>query len=224
MDLRETFNDAAVSYDATRRDLIPCFDDFYGLALNLVPRDRDDAIEVLDLGAGTGLMAQFVLRAFPHASITLIDVADEMLSVARERFAGSQNRIRFVVDDYAQQLPTGSFDLVVSALSIHHLEHPAKRLLFGSVKERLRPQGMFINADQVAVPDGSLAGDLRTVWVRGLNERSVDPAVIEQAFERQRFDIPATADDQIQWLREAGFADAEIVFKYLFFTVFVART
>ena len=111
MDLRTTFNDAAQRYDATRRELIPCFDDFYAIGLRLVDGDHEDPIEVIDLGAGTGLMSQFVLASFPNARLTLADVAEDMLDVARIRFAAFGDQIRFVVQDYAQSIPNGPFDL-----------------------------------------------------------------------------------------------------------------
>jgi tRNA (cmo5U34)-methyltransferase len=223
MDLRETFNASAASYDATRRQLIPCFDDFYGLALGLLPHDRGAEIRVLDLGAGTGIMSQFVLQRFSRARPTLVDVADDMLQIARDRFAVLQERVTFLEADYSERLPPGPFDLIVSALFIHHLEHERKRHLFRAIHDALMPDGFFINADQVAAPDGTLAGGQRDLWIADLRRHGVDPKLIAEALERQRFDIPATAGEQVAWLREAGFSDVEIAYKYLFFTVFVAR-
>jgi cyclopropane fatty-acyl-phospholipid synthase-like methyltransferase len=41
------------------------------------------------------------------------------------------------------------FDAIVSALAIHHLEDAEKRSLFARIHERLRPGGVFVNAEQV---------------------------------------------------------------------------
>jgi len=44
--------------DLMRRKLVPCFDDFYHTALELLPFAPDAGFEVLDLGAGTGTVVR----------------------------------------------------------------------------------------------------------------------------------------------------------------------
>lgn len=55
MSIQQAFNTAATEYDKLRRTLIPCFDDFYQTAIEVIPFDRTASLNVLDLGAGTGL-------------------------------------------------------------------------------------------------------------------------------------------------------------------------
>ncbi|MCU1351841.1 MAG: SAM-dependent methyltransferase, partial [Acidimicrobiales bacterium] len=45
------------SYDAGRRQLIPCFDAFYGAAAEVAALGRSGTVRVLDLGAGTGILS-----------------------------------------------------------------------------------------------------------------------------------------------------------------------
>jgi trans-aconitate methyltransferase len=40
---------------------------------------------ILDLGAGTGLLSEFIMQKFPSASLTLLDESAEMLSKAQLR-------------------------------------------------------------------------------------------------------------------------------------------
>lgn len=60
MSIKNAFDMAAKDYDQARKQLIPCFDDFYGTALELIPFETKDRINVLDLGAGTGLFSSLV--------------------------------------------------------------------------------------------------------------------------------------------------------------------
>ena len=53
-----------------------------------VPFRSDAEIEVLDVGAGSGIVADAVLAAFPRARITLQDYSEPMLARARASFAG----------------------------------------------------------------------------------------------------------------------------------------
>ena len=89
---------------------------------------------MLDLGAGTGLLAGSVSEAFPAAQLTLLDGAAAMLAQARERLG---ERASYVVGDLADPLPEGPWDAIVSALAIHHLDDPGKRDLFARVRAAL---------------------------------------------------------------------------------------
>ena len=92
MSVVNKFNQKAKEYDSERRALIPCFDDFYGIAIDCIDFKGDNP-KVLDLGAGTGILSQFLLEKYPNAEIVLIDLAEEMLKEAEKRFfAGSDER------------------------------------------------------------------------------------------------------------------------------------
>jgi len=106
---------------------------------------------VLDLGAGTGATSRAVLERHPSAFLFLVDASAEMLAVARRQLLA--DRVETIdVGDMRDELPDGPFDLVVSALAVHHLDGAEKRTLFGRVRGRLRPGGRFVLAD-VVVPD-----------------------------------------------------------------------
>src|SRR5208283_5799321 len=125
--VRQAFAAGAESYDRARRKLIPCFDDFYRTALELLPFQPDDRFEVLDLGAGTGLLSAMIAEAFPKARLTLFDVTLEMLMIARQRLKPLGKRVRFVTADFAAAAPAKAYDAVVSALAIYHLPDSGKR-------------------------------------------------------------------------------------------------
>src|SRR4051812_15056583 len=149
MTVTRTFDAQAASYDAPRRRLIPPFDAFYGTAVEALALLGRAPERVLDLGAGTGLLAARVAEAYPDAQIVLVDGAPAMLEQARVRLG---ERTEHRVADLADPLPEGPFDAVVSALAIHHLDDAAKQDLFRRVKEALPPGGVFVNAEQVAAP------------------------------------------------------------------------
>lgn len=214
------FNLTAREYDRARRQLVPCFDDFYRAAVNLIPFARDRAIRVLDLGAGTGLLAGFAAEAFPSAELTLVDIAPEMLERARERLAPISGRVRFVVSDYSREPLAGTFDAVVSALSIHHLSHADKRALFERIFAAMAPGGVFVNAEQVLGPSEGAERRNRAQWLREVRERGAGDADLAAALERMKHDIPAPLHAQMEWLEAAGFRDADCVYKSGMFAVY----
>ena len=53
----------ASEYDISRRRLIPCYDLFYATAADLAARSlKVPSPAILDLGAGTGLLSEFVMQ------------------------------------------------------------------------------------------------------------------------------------------------------------------
>lgn len=213
------FDRHASAYDAARRRLVPCFDDFYGTAVAMLPFAHDAELRILDLGAGTGLLADRISSKFRHAHITLVDAAPAMLDHARQRFSGCE-RISYEVADYGVQLPSGFFDAVVSALSIHHLEDGGKKKLFETIFGRLVPGGVFVNADQVLAPSQALAAQDREKWRMDCLGAGASTTDLAGAAERMRHDRLAPLLAQLGWLTQAGFMNVDVAYKNGWFAVF----
>ena len=65
------FDAASSDYDAPRRRLIPCFDAFYGAAIELIAEwGPPPGARLLDLGAGTGLLAAWCAAPSPASGST----------------------------------------------------------------------------------------------------------------------------------------------------------
>jgi len=203
------FDITAPTYDADRAKLIPCYDAFYRRATDLIAHD---AKLILDLGAGTGLLSQFVRQWYPKAHIVLADLSEPMIARARERFA-NDNNVTFEVTDYTTAPINGTYDSIVSALSIHHIDDEAKRALFDKIFHALRPGGTFVNAEQVAGPTPALDAQYKALWLQQVREAGATPDQIADSLYRQQDDRCASVEDQLNWMRRAGFSDADCWFK-----------
>jgi tRNA (cmo5U34)-methyltransferase len=135
----------ASEYDLPRRRLIPCFDLFYGTAAELVAATVKPSPVLLDLGAGTGLLSEFIAQKTPPASLSLLDESPEMLAKAEARLA--KYKLILHIQKFTDPLPAGPFDAVISALAIHHLPDEDKQNLFARVYRSLAPGGVFVNAE-----------------------------------------------------------------------------
>lgn len=220
MSIKHAFNEGAKDYDAARRQLIPCFDDFYGTAVERVPFAKTDQFTVLDLGAGTGLLSSLVQAQFPGAVFTLVDISELMLEQAKQRFANHTSQVNYLVADYAKAPIENRFDLVISSLSIHHLSGPDKAALFGRIYHCLNEGGMFINADQVLGSTPAIESDYRAAWLRQVKEKGVSDTALSQALERMKEDKMSTLSDQLSWLGEAGFERVNCWYQNYSFVVF----
>jgi tRNA (cmo5U34)-methyltransferase len=221
--IRGGFDRAAATYDAGRRQLVPDLDGFYGAVPALLPYAPHEEIEILDLGAGTGLLAAVVAAAFPAARFTLVDVAGQMLELARSRFEEHGDRVRHVVADYAAWPLPRDLHAVISGLSIHHLEHDAKRDLFARIRESLRPGGVFVNAEQVHGGSDDAERANAAWWLEYARGAGADEHTIAAAIERMREDKTVPLAEQLDWLRAAGFHDVRAVYENRRFAVYCGR-
>lgn len=223
MTIDKAFNDSTPTYDDWMRRALLGYTDLFGNAVRVIPFETGSAIRVLDLGAGTGSFAAHVAEVFPNASFVLMDVADKMLEVARERFKDQGSRFTFEIADYRHLQGKQEYDLVVSSLSIHHLTDEEKSSLFKSIYGVLKPTGAFINIDQIRGETETLR---RLNWNRWLSHVRSSGATEEQiraSIERRTtYDKDALMSDQINWLKQAGFSDVDVVYKNFFLGVFLA--
>src|SRR5262249_20598639 len=100
-------------------------------------------------------------------------------------YAGSRlpaERVSLSVARLQDPLPAGPFDLVVSALAVHHLSGAEKADLFARVAAVLAPGGRFVLGDLV-VPG--------------------DPADVVREIDGV-YDTASGAAEQLGWLAEAG--------------------
>ena len=129
--IEEAFDEMASRFDGQRKYIIPSIEEFYQAAV-WAACFHGDTPSILDIGAGTGLLSELVLKRYPHAHMTLIDISESMLNIARERFSG-HNNITYITADYSRLDSFGRHDLIVSALSIHHLTHDDKKILYQKI-------------------------------------------------------------------------------------------
>ena len=135
---------------------------------------------ILDLGVGAGETARRALQMHPDARLVGIDSSAEMLRGAAAVLP--HERVTLLQQDLSETLPQETFDLVISALAIHHLEGARKAKLFGEVAGRLRPGGLFVMGD-VVIPEHP------------------SDVLIEN---EPGYDFPSTVGDQLEWIEQAG--------------------
>jgi len=207
------------TYDADRRVLIPCFDAFYGTAAEAAALDRSGPVRVLDLGAGTGLLSSVLAGSLPEASFVLLDEAPAMLERAVERLAPLGDHVSTVVADLRDPLPEGPFDVVASALAIHHLDDAGKADLYRRAADALAPGGVLINAEQVAGPTPRLDARFKAKWREHCRSLGATEEVLAAADERMAIDLPSSVPDQLAMLDDAGLVDVVCLFQSWRFAV-----
>ena len=152
----------------------------------LIPHDTGSEIHVLDIGAGYGLLSEQVLERFPRAQVVCHDFSEPMFAHAKERLARASERVSFAKGDLRDPSwhasLSGPFDAVVSSIAIHNVRYPERiRAIYSETFPLVGPGGCFFNYDMLS------------------SGTDASPSEVE----------PATLENQLRWLREAGFRDVD---------------
>jgi tRNA (cmo5U34)-methyltransferase len=222
------------AYERKQRLLVPRKDEILETVVDLIPFPEDAAIAVLDVGAGQGALAERVLRRFPRAHVTLLDASQEMLAVAEERLAPYALRYTALLGDYnapgwheAIRRPVHA---VVSVLALHYLRTERRELFFRDAYALLEAPGYLANGGgflsenervqayndgkRLAFTQRQLAAEGRAIALEELRAR--------WRHNSEQAGVNAfTLVEQVRLLEGAGFAQVEIVWRYLSLAVVV---
>jgi len=223
MTIGKAFDRSVKYYDDWMKLALPSYNELFSTALELIPFDETSAITILDLGAGTGLFSEHLLSKYPNADFVLCDIAPKMLEIAKERFSENEAQFEYLVDDYRIYQDEKKYDLVISSLSIHHLEDVEKKALFAKIYHILNETGIFINVDQVKGRTPNIQDLYWRDWLKKVREKGAPEEQIAASIRRrEEFDKDALLVDQLTWLSETGFKDVDCVYKNYFIGIFFA--
>lgn len=221
MDIETQFNMMAEEYDKNRGKFIPCFDDYYINTTAFIASGIQSPKNIVDLGAGTGLLSYYWYKHFPDSHYLLVDIADDMMNVARRRFHGIEN-VSYQLFDYKKDLAGFKTDIFISALSIHHLEDHEKEGLFSKIHQSLPEGGLFVNYDQFCAGDPELDKWYNQYWETQIFNSGLSEKDIELWKERRKLDRECSVEQEARMLERGGFGTVKCIYTYQKFSVIIA--
>ena len=208
------------AYDATIRQFIPGYDEMLGVAARELAPVASGL--VLDLGGGTGALAEAILKSRGRGTVELVDVDSEMLAQARTRLSRFGRRVRFTEGSFLGALPRCNG--AAASLSLHHVPTlDAKRALYRRIHDALEPGGVFVNADATMPAEPAASEAIWRAWAdhmvrQGIAEERAFQHFEEWSDEDTYFPLP----EELAAVAAAGF-DAECVWREVGMTVVVGR-
>jgi len=136
-----------------------------------------DAMQVMDFGAGTGLITSQIT---PHVEkVTAVDVSPAMLELLLAK-QDLQNKVETICQDITAQPLDKKFDLIVSAMAMHHVQDTDK--MVQSFAEHLKPGAQVALAD-LDKEDGSF----HPAGVEGVYHSGFEREAFQSILERHGF-------------------------------------
>jgi tRNA (cmo5U34)-methyltransferase len=178
---------------------------------------------ILELGCGTGNLSSLIVRHFPEAKLTAVDISGEIISKCKDRLKG--NHINYLQEDFTKlNFPDKSFDLIISSIAIHHLADPDKKKLFQSVYEWLVNGGVFTFSDQFKGETDDLYQKHIELWKIHAIKNDVTDKDWKTWIEHQKLhDYHSSLKSHLDWLKNCGFKSPDCVWRYLLWSVIYAK-
>ena len=187
----------------------------------LVPEARG----LLDIGCGAGNQTLNLLRMFPAADCTLLDISPAMLARARQRVeAVAKGKVAVLEEDFrTAPLPAEKFDLIVAAAVLHHLRDDADwTQAFSKIHSLLKPGGVLLVSDLIRHENSKIDGLFKARYEAFLRE-TLGNAEAERILRSiEESDTPSSAEYQFALLRRIGFREVGLLHKTLVFCAYYA--
>lgn len=163
--VEQMFNSIAPAYDFMNRAMTLGIDRLWRRkAVGMVA--ATGPVHILDVATGTGDLAVELCRRIPAASVTGVDLSEEMLRIGREKMEKEGLTSRVILrkaDCLDLPFPDGTFDAVTVAYGVRNFEHLDQG--YAEMARVLKPGGMLC-VIELAVPTSKLVRPFYNMYTR----------------------------------------------------------
>jgi len=180
-------------------------------------------VAVIEVGVGTGALAFRMLSALDLSRYYGFESSPELAALASARLSVFAAKVTVSRRDFRRSSWPSGVNAVVSTLTFHYLSNAEKRDAFRKAFRALSPGGVLVIGDRVISAarriNSIYRGRMRKFWQRTTRSWTPGDRKRHKTFDDPH-EAPWTLDDQLQWLREAGFEAVECIWKDYNYCVF----
>ena len=163
------------------------------------------ALNILDIGCGTGIELDYIWAQAPNAQITCVDVSRGMLDLLLKKHPDNHDRIIIIEASYIDwTYPENAYDIVVSNMTMHHLWPDEKIGVYRKIRNAIKSYGCYIEGD-------FMVEDLAVKQYQRIYEIITANVPDKAEPGEYHIDIPCSVEKQIELLRNAGFGSVEVL-------------
>lgn len=214
---------------------IPQYDLMRESTANLVydviknPKCKKDTFNILDIGCSDGLMIQKLISKFNdegYGYYTGIDISEPMLDKAKCRLSNNINKGNVKIEncDLRMDFPCGHYDAITSILSIQFTPIEYRQHIIQEIYNNLsNANGCFIMVEKVL----GNTDNINKLFVKNYYDMKKQNGYTEEQIERKRLSlegvlVPVTSDWNIDLLKQAGFRQIDVFWKWMNFVGYIA--
>lgn len=188
---------------------------------------KKESFYCLDIGCSDGLMIEKLLQKFDgDGHYVGVDVSEPMLTKAKMRFLDNiiHNQVVIQTCDLRTDFPRSVYDAITSILSIQFIPIEYRQSIIQNIYDSLSPKnGCFIMVEKVL----GNTNQLNKLFVKNYYDMKFKHGYSEEQIERKRLSlegvlVPMTNDWNIDLLRQAGFKQIDVFWRWMNFVGYIA--
>ncbi len=215
------YNSISKQYSESVKRCVPFYEEmlesiFLFLPESFIPKN------ILELGSGTGNLTKLIIKNFPSANITAVDISQECIEECKSLISFPVNYIK--ADFKEINFPENSFDLIVSSISIHHINDKEKQILLSKLFNCQTINGIFSFCDQFSAETKEIYLKYISEWKKyALSQGSSDEEWNMWMQHQNNHDYHSTLENHNNWLKETGYKNVDCTKRHLLWTTIFAQ-
>jgi ubiquinone/menaquinone biosynthesis C-methylase UbiE len=211
--------DFVKNYDKTIDGLVPKYRDMIKNIVSALPFGKNEKVNIIELGCGTGNLTFEIAKNFPNATIIGYDISSYMIEEAQKKLKMFKERVILEIADLTLLSKFKvKADAFVSSLFFHEILEKERPKIFKKIYYSLREKGICINGDYLSLGNhkNKITFKKWFDWMINWGIPQKD-AVAELDMHRlERFKI----SDYFKIMRNIGFKRLKVKWNYLNYFVY----
>ena len=211
--IKDHFEQEAAIFDKMFFRIVPYYEEAMEAIKSALPFKKTDKVRIIDMGCGTGNLTKKIALAFPKAEIICLDMAENMLKLAKAKLSKHPN-VSFWQGDIREFSFQGKYDAIVSSLVLHHVEKKGKLQFYKKLHKALHSGGVFYNFDILTSANKHINDLLYDNWKDYMGNSGLPPAKYNEMIHRHKLeDRPVTFEEEMNLLQKAGFKYVDVIWR-----------
>lgn len=200
---------SAKEYNKKIKQTIPYYEDIYQQVIDIIQTLNITNIEWLDVGCGTGKMAEEALKHCDIKKLILCDTSLEMLHICENKF--SVPNIKFIKKSIQDLLHKEEFHVITTIQINHYLKWEDRILAIRNCYNALKQNGVFITVENFAPSNEIIKNIFLERWKQHQIKNGKSEEESEQHINRYGVDYyPISIQDHITIMKQCGFQLVEV--------------
>lgn len=200
----------ANEYDEKIKKTIPYYEDIYRQILDIAENYEQKSIKWLDVGCGTGKLAEILHCKSYIEQLVLCDTSKEMLNIAKQNYR--DGNVQFEQQDVRSLEYKNQFDVVTAVMVNHYLQPSQRKQSIKNCYNALKNGGIFITFENFA-PNSEKGKDMFlnrwSSWQLHQGKSCEECNNHKDRYNKSYF--PITVAEHIKLIHECGFESVELL-------------